>query len=259
MTIRYAPAKLVIVTVPKSGSTTLIAAFLMLVGVVKENPRQFLRSPESITLFQQHGLEIKPMSASDIKRLQEEFRDFYFVTVMRDPAQRLLSGYLNKINRYCKRFALPIYLWGRLRQLFSNPSLWGDINCCNRYMRQFLSFEAFVAGLERHGIGWDSHFALQTEASAAGLINFQEVIHLEALDSALADLLARRGVERKILEPLKDMPHLNVTDDDDRQSLLTDSMKKRIASLYKRDYDFLRRFHNGLDSENPNPISGALN
>jgi len=259
LTIQYAPAKLVVVTIPKSGSTTLMAAFLMLAGFAKENPRRFMREQNSRTLVEQKGLVIKRMEPAEIKRLQAEFEDYYFVVVMRDPAKRLLSGYLNKINRYCKKFALPIYVWGRLRQFLANPSSWGDINCCNRYMRQHVSFESFVASLEQHGISWDRHFELQTIVAATETINYQEIIHLEVLDSALADLLARRGIDRGALDSLKDMGRFNATDSDNRQSLLTDSIQRRIASLYKNDYDFLRRFQNGRDSENPNPTSGALN
>lgn len=185
------------------------------------------------------------METSELKLLQSELEDYYFVTVMRDPAQRLLSGYLNKINRYCKRFARPIYLWGKLRQFLSGPNAWGDINCCNRYMRQLVSFERFVAGLERHGTDWDRHFSPQTALAETSLINYQEVIYLEVLDSALTDLLAKRGLEPEVLDRLHNLPRFNSTKRDTVQAPLTDSLLKRITALYKADYEFLDRWQIG--------------
>ncbi len=241
VTIRYTPARLVITTIPKSGSTTLIATFLVLAGFGSENPWHFIRERGAASRLAEHGLTIKAMRIEEVKHLQKEFGDYYFATVMRDPAQRLVSGYFNKINRYCKRFARPIYFWGKLRQFLQGPSSWGDINCGNYYMRQFVRFEDFLAGLEQHGTGWDKHFAPQSILAGTKKINYQDLIRLEKLDTSLTDLLAMRGIDSMSLEKLRALQRFNVTEDTNRKTLLTNSILKRIEDLYQIDYCLLQR------------------
>lgn len=240
MTIRFDPARLVVTAVPKSGSTTLIAAFLVLTGYREEYPRRFLRMPGSEALLAERGLVITRMALSELNKLQSELTDYRFVTVMRDPAERLLSGYFNKINRYCKRYARLTYLWGKLRQFFAGPTAWGDINYGNRFMRARVSFDRFVAGLERHGIAWDNHFALQTHLAGTQFVAYQEIVALESLDTSLRDLLVQRGMDAKLLAPLSELPRFNATgSENDRQLLLNGSLRARIEDLYRKDYEFL--------------------
>ncbi|MGD9916812.1 MAG: sulfotransferase family 2 domain-containing protein [Paenirhodobacter sp.] len=243
LTIRFDPARLILVVIPKSGSTTLISAFLILAGLGEQaaTPRQFRRSEGSAALMAERGLAIDAIEREALAQLRSDLPDYRFVTVMRDPAQRFLSGYFSKINRFCKRFAKPVYYWGKLCQAFEGPKAWGDVNRGNAHMLRHVSFERFVAGFEEHGTEWDSHFALQSRMIGLAEIGYDRVIPLETLDADLPRILAELGVAPEVLARLTEMPRMNRTakDGDGRQALLTPEMRARIAALYREDYDSL--------------------
>jgi hypothetical protein len=189
------------------------------------------------------GLVINKLDAEEILKLRELYPDYLFVTVMRDPAERLVSGYFSKINRFCKKFARPLYAWGKLRQLLAGPTAWGDVNVGNRYMRKFISFDEFVAALEFYGTDWDAHFALQSKLNGIAQVNYDQVIRLESLDTDLLVLLKERGLPAETLSRLQSIPRLNKTGSSEKegQSLLTSQLQKRIAAIYRQDYEHLER------------------
>ena len=241
--IHYAPAKLVVVLVPKCGSTTMIAAFLTLAGLGAHVPtaRNFIRSDEGKAQMRAAGLEVRPARFTELAQMQQNDPTYRFMTVLRDPTQRFVSGYFSKINRYAKRFARGAYLWGKLRQALSGPGAWPHIEQANRHIRKLIPFEQFVEGMERHGTEWDSHFRPQGRIVEQDLIRYDRVLMLETLDEALIPTLQDLGFGTAELEVLKTLPRKNPTKTSQatRGQLLTPDLRERIARRYQDDLRFL--------------------
>ena len=239
VTIRYTPARLVIVTAPKVGSTTLLSTFVTLAGFGTEgasDPRKFLRGPGNMDKVREAGLFVEDLSVEEIANLQAQSPDDAFVAIMRDPTLRLVSGYFNKMNRYCKRFNKPVYTLGKFRQFLAGPRYWDDINCGNKHMRKRVPIEDFVATFEQNGTDWDGHFASQSLMNGIGKISYDRVILLNELDDALPRLLAERGVSADALAELPTLPRLNsVSGSGAFANALSPGLKARIADLYKED------------------------
>lgn len=241
--IHYAPAKLVVVLVPKCGSTTMIAAFLTLAGLGAHVPtaRNFIRSDEGKAQMRAAGLEVRSARFTELAQMQESDPAYRFLTVLRDPTQRFVSGYFSKINRCAKRFARRAYLWGKLRQALSGPGAWPHIEQANRQIRKLIPFEQFVSGMERHGTEWDSHFRPQGQIIGRELIRYDRVLMLETLDEALIPALQGLGLGSAQLMALESLPRKNPTKTPQakRGHLLTPDLQSRIARLYQDDLRFL--------------------
>ena len=241
--IHYAPAKLVVVLVPKCGSTTMIAAFLTLAGLGAHvsNARSFIRSSKGIAQMRAAGLEIRPMPFAELAQMQQSDPSYRVLTVLRDPTQRFLSGYFSKINRYAKRFDRGAYLWGKLRQGLRGPGAWPHIEQANRHIRKLITFDQFVSGMEQNGTEWDSHFRPQGQIIRQELIRYDRVLMLETLDEALVPALHDMGFSKSQLAALDSLPRKNPTQtsQSSRGQLLTPELRSRIARLYQDDLRFL--------------------
>lgn len=241
-TIKYDPARLVVVSSPKVGTTTLIGTFLSAAGFVDNvsNPRGFLRSGETEAKARAAGLTIRERPTREVIQMRAELQDYEFVLVVRDPVQRLVSGYRNKTNRYCKRFLKPAYYYGKLRQFMKGPPEWSDINCGNSYMRRFISLEEFVGGLEEHGTEWDNHFAQQTGLAGVDQINYEHVIRLEELDARLPEILAGRGLSGEALSRVSTTKRFNSTSGAGKPGAsIPQELVARIKALYEEDCVYL--------------------
>jgi hypothetical protein len=241
-TVLYKPARLMVVTSPKVGSTTILSIFVTLAGFEEhaKDPRKFLRMDSSAEKLADKGLTMVDMTAKEIADVREAHPDYTFVGVMRDPTQRLVSGYFNKINRFAKRFAKPVYFWGKLRQILAGPPKWDDINVGNGHMQKFISIEQFVSGMEEHGTEWDNHFALQSRMTGMKDVRYEHVLLLEDLNRVLPDILADCGVDAQDLARLPGVPRLNaVKGSRDFASTLGPDLQARIKALYQEDYDWL--------------------
>ena len=244
-TIQYAPARLVIVTTPKVGSTTLISAFLTLAGFETHarDPRKSLRVSGINKQLKNKGLVIEGRNAENIARLRDDHPDYTFVVVMRDPIRRLVSGYLNKINRYCKLFSKQLYWWGKFRQFLEGPRSWGDVNRGNSYMRQFITSEDFVNRLQKTGTEWDKHFGIQSRMNGIKMIRYDRVLLLRELDQELPGVLADCGVPSEDITRLKWLPRHNpAKGSKELAQSSSPEMLALIKSLYQEDFDSLKEY-----------------
>lgn len=247
-TIKYDPARLVVVSSPKVGSTTLIGTFLAAAGFVDtiSNPRVFLRSDDNEAKARAAGLTIEERDTDDVVQMRQDLQDYEFMLVFRDPVQRLTSAYRNKTNRYCKRFLKSAYYYGKLRQFMKGPPEWSDINCGNSYMRRFISLEEFVAGLEEHGVEWDNHYAQQTGLAAVDKITYDHIVRLEDLDASLPGILADRGLSEEALARVSSTQRFNSTSSaGSSKSAIPEELNARIKALYQDDVSYFDALDSG--------------
>jgi hypothetical protein len=241
--ISHTPSGLMAAVTPKCGSTSMISLFLHLAGLPKAaaRPRNFLRRADATAVMAAQGLTIKDGPASMIDAARRAHPELRLIGVTRDPYTRLVSGYHSKINRYTKRFARSIYILGKLGQFCEGPDAWPDGTFANRHMQRFLPFAAFVAGLERHGIGFDLHFAPQAELLDYPQHQYDHLFRLEDLQTELTPQLAAMGIEAHWLTLLSTLPRANATAAAKRHNtLLTADLRARIARLYAVDFQAFR-------------------
>jgi len=220
--ITHLPSRLLFVLTPKCGSTSLISTFLILAGLPEaaRAPRSFRRTPDSTAEMATKGLSIIDGTLADLIAARAANPGFRLLAVVRDPTDRLISNYFNKLNRYAKRHARLAYVWGKLCQLAEGPKAWPDVTRGNRHMQRLLGFEHFLSGLGRHGTEFDIHYAAQSGLLGLQQLTYDRLFRLETLDQDLLPGLAASGMPPECLDRLTALPRMNRTREDPRQSTL---------------------------------------
>lgn len=181
------------------------------------------------------GLEAVAIADDAIDAFVRRHRGYRFFTVVRDPYGRCLSGYGQQVRRYAKRFRRLAFARAKLAR-FISPRLPGDETNPHRVVTETLhrtiSFPEFVAGLRRHGIGFDPHFDLQSRVVRLGRVPYDGLVRMENLAEGLrpyfsgADDLAR-------------IPACNVTRSGQAVDRLTPELRLAVHTLYEPDFSAL--------------------
>lgn len=240
--IEFTPARLMHVALPKTGSTSLMACYLMMAGLAgsPDAVRPFLRSKDNKAVLRKAGLVFRRVDAAKLAQLREERPDWALLATVRNPYDRALSNWFSKINRYTKRFAPGLYAYGKLRQFLSGPRGWPDIGFANRPMQARLPFPAFLDGLIRHGIDFDNHFRQQADLLSIDTVRYDRLFRLEEFDATFLPALQELGVPADLTRRLSAIPHSNETGSRARAAaLLTDQARHQIEMLYDRDFRLL--------------------
>jgi hypothetical protein len=211
------------VEVPKAGCGTMKAtlggmeAARMgpgLVQRVQDNPHDRLRATPFVKPFQLPSALLEEVLASP------DFRRF---TVVREPAARLLSGFIEKIGQGLKQ-SEPIV--AALAETTGRDIAPADIT-----LDEFLDV---VAGQDSRD--QDPHWRRQADHLGLGIVRYDAVIHLEDLDASwglIGDLTSTPGLQEQFF-------CRNSTGARNRmQDYYTPDLLARIAEIYARDYSEL--------------------
>lgn len=164
--------KYVYVEVPKAGCGTMKATLGALEGgrLNETHAQRFIEKPHNGV---KSGAHVRPYQLpSDL--LEEVFasKEFNRFTVVRDPGSRVLSGYLEKIQQ-------------GLRQSEEIS------NALNGKPAADISFEEFLSVIaHQDSRDQDPHWRRQADHIGIGIIDFNEIIHLENLNDSW-DLVAQ--------------------------------------------------------------------
>ena len=213
----------VYVEVPKAGCGTMKAtlggmeAARMnpgLVQRVQEAPHNRLAATPFVKPFQ-----LPP----DLLEQVFTSRDYRRFTVVREPASRLLSGFIEKIGQGLKQ-SVPIV--DALRERTGR-----DIPPADITLDEFL--DVISAQESRHQ---DPHWRRQADHLGLGIVDYDAVIHLEELDASwgrIADLTSTPGLQEEFFCK-------NSTGARNRmQDYYTPALLDRVAEVYARDYEAL--------------------
>lgn len=168
--------------VPKAGCGTMKATLgaveaarlnASAVARVQENPHDRTRMTPFVKPYQ-----LPPDLLEDVLRGRKWTR----FTVVREPAARLLSGYLEKVRQGLKQRE-PIY--AALAEQGRAPERAEDIS--------FADFVDVVAAMPSRQ--QDPHWRRQTDHLGLGIIDYDAVIHLEELDSSWPRIAELVGVD----------------------------------------------------------------
>ena len=236
------PCRLVYRPLPKCASTTMYGLLARLGGVKagpRANPRRLLPLVDGLTKPGRGGSYevIWPLDeAAD--RLGEAYRGYTVFSVIRDPFDRTLSNYHNKLNRFARRFAPSVYWGGYLGPVFNgrSPLVFAERI---RWMQRTISFDQFVEVLGEQGIAWDSHFDLQVRLLGGDRISYDHLLPLESLASGLQGLLAGRGSAAVLASLTNDLGRLNASGSRPSDAAWTARTRSLVAKMYDTDFQRL--------------------
>lgn len=205
------PARLIAVGLPKCGSSSLVEMFLRLSGYDPQ-PQQIrslaVRERKSGGLARA-GMEFHQAFPADIRPITAANPDYFRFSVIREPGARIHSAYFNKLNRYTKAHRKGVFLLGLLKQLVSGPQGWKSVEVGNRFAHRFISFEEFLAELERLGPAIDPHFDLQTRLLDFDNLSYHRLLRLDEMQAEMVPMLRDIGVAADLLARIETMPRAN--------------------------------------------------
>jgi hypothetical protein len=178
---------------------------------VQDSPHNRLNATPFVKPFQ------LPPSLLEEVLTSPEYRRF---TVVREPAARLLSGYIEKIGQGLKQ-SEPIV--AALKE-----STGRDVAAADITLDQFLD----VIG-DQESRDQDPHWRRQADHIGLGIVPYDAVIHLEELDASwarIAELTSTPGLQEQFF-------CRNSTGARNRmQDYYTPELLERVAEVYARDY-----------------------
>jgi hypothetical protein len=210
----------VYVEVPKAGCGTMKATLGGMeaarlnpgfVERVQANPHDRMKATPFVKPFQLPPAMLEEVLAGP------KFRRF---TVVRDPATRVLSGYLEKILQGLKQ-SEPIVT--ALTELTGEAIAAQDIT-----FSQFLDVVQYQTPREQ-----DPHWRIQTAHLNIGVINYDAIIHLEQLDQSWSTIAELTGVA----DLQEQFFCRNATHAGSRASdMYTPELREQVARMYASDY-----------------------
>ena len=234
----FEPTRMVYVLTPKCGSSSVVAAFATMSGLEgREMGRSFAWKANADGRLTKLGLIMRQMKPGEVRGLRDRYPDYRFLGNIRAPYARAVSNYFSKINRYSKHFDRTTYVLGKLGHLFQGPGTWSDGRVANGFMQRRIGFEDMLAGLTRHGINFDSHFAQQSDLLQLNHMRYDRLLRLETLDEVFPEAMAEFGLPAGMLARLGAVPHGNSSRyRGNEAALLTDATRAKIRSLYPDDF-----------------------
>jgi len=240
--IIHQPSRILYVLTPKCGSSSMVNIFLTMAGFDPRDRaiRKLATQAAADGRLAARGLSFSVTDTAGVLAARARYPDHRLLANIRNPYDRVLSNYYNKLNRYTKANARGIFYYGKLRQLLEGPSAWPRVARGNAYMQRHISFQQMLDGLEQLGPGFDAHYALQSELLALDRLRYDRLFPLESLEGDFRSAMADYGLPEEMLDRVKSLPRNNATSYAGRQSvLMTDMAKATIARIYARDFEQL--------------------
>lgn len=182
-------------------------------------------------------------SAVALPGFVQRYAGYLWFSVVREPYARLKSNYFNKLNRYARQCEPMVYLLAYVRQALAGRAVWRpgyeeDRAAC---MQARIPFPRFVSGLREHGIGWDKHFAAQSELLRTDVIPYHRLVRMEQLADGLRDVAAAAGAAAAAAPALDALKRLNRSSaaSADDADIWTSATRQIVADLYRRDFETL--------------------
>ncbi len=193
--------------------------------------------PGRVNQLPQHGMRREFLTLDQGIALQQQNPDYAWVTVVRNPFERALSNYFNKMNVFCKAYHPSVYYYGKLRKLLRGPSAWRYNQHSLAAMRDQLSFDQTLQTLVERGTDFDDHFTPQTNHIGFGNITFDHVLRVDKLNEQLPQLLDAYGLKQAKKQVDSSVPRKNTSRyGKDRDQYFTEEAIRLIRQLYAEDF-----------------------
>lgn len=228
---------LCMVLTPKVASTTMLKFAISLCGVEigERNARKYAR--KEAKNLEDRGLVQLNIPSSTLCEFAEQYTNYKWIAVTRNPYSRVISGYKSKVQRYAREFQFSTYIWTGLIKTLKGPKSWDDSRVHAVEVAKRISFFEFLNGLKRHGLNWNGHFQLQTCQLALPEMRYDFIIKQEELDEGVRLVAQSVGVSG---DSIPSLSYTNVSSDRkfDKDSLSVEE-RELVWQLYKKDFDLL--------------------
>jgi len=229
--------RLIYVPNPKAASSSIYKVMLTLAGVDLSIPaRKAFRSDRLSAGIRQAGVENVIVDAAKIGHYRKAHPDYFWFSFVRNPYDRVVSNYNNKLNRYAAEFVRNAYLVAKLKQIARGPRAWQSHLVCVDYLKRMISFDAYVRGLDEHGIDFDQHFRQQSRILRLANVGYDFIGKVEdfAKDIRTVAEAAKGG------GGLDDgaLPRENASRQDKRpDEFFTPELRDIVHRLYRPDFE----------------------
>jgi hypothetical protein len=233
------PGGLLYVLLPKCGSSSVVSLFLTMAGLDPQDRRvrELAYAAAGDGRLARAGLQFSKTDTEGVIAARKAHPEYRLIANVRNPYDRVLSNYYNKLNRYAKAHARGVFLYGKWRQLLEGPKAWPLVARGNAHMQAKLSFQQMLDGLERLGPDFDGHYARQTGLLGLDRLRYDRLLRLETLDADFRAAMAELGLPGDMLARLKAMPHANRSAyEGSTDALLTPEARASIARIYAEDF-----------------------
>ncbi|MEO6299022.1 MAG: sulfotransferase family 2 domain-containing protein [Paracoccaceae bacterium] len=236
------PGGIFYVLLPKCGSSSVVSMFLTMAGLAPKDRavRDLARAAVEDGRLAKAGMQFIKTDRQGVLAARAAHPEHRLIANVRNPYDRILSSYYNKLNRYTKAFSKGIYAYGKARQLLEGPKSWRLVARGNAHMQTKLSFQGMLDGLERLGPDFDGHFARQSDMLSLNTLTYDRLLRLETFDADFRNAMADLGLPAEMLARLKAMNHSNQSNyKASVDALLTPQAKASIARIYAQDFSGL--------------------
>ncbi len=233
------PGGILYVLLPKCGSSSVVSMFLTMAGLDPQDRRvrELANAAQGDGRLARAGLQFRKTDTAGVIAARKAHPAHRLIANVRNPHDRVLSNYYNKLNRYTKAHAKGIFVYGKFRQLLEGPKAWPLVARGNAHMQSRLSFQQMLAGLERFGPDFDGHYARQSGLLALDRLQYDRLLRLETLDADFRIAMAELGLPGEMLARLKTLPHSNKTAyAGSVDALLTPEARATISRIYADDF-----------------------
>lgn len=197
--------------IPKAANSTVLASL----ACVENTGIEF--NEEAMQAYKDSGFVCpSKLSASGVKRLVDSYFKFTFV---RDPFDRIVSAYLDKVARN----SAPDHFDAVIESRIGKPR-------GAKY-----AFEEFVDYLEAGGVTDNAHWARQVDLICIPVEKLDFIGRVETLEADLFRVLKKLGSSRAEISSFR--PH--ITSREDESSRHFEKFKDRLCEIYRVDFESL--------------------
>lgn len=173
-----------------------------------------------------------------VARVLRRYDGYRTCSVIRDPFDRTVSNYHNKLNRFARRFAPALYAASYVGPVVSPPYRITSVARI-RWLQRHISFESFVERLGSAGVAWDVHFRPQVQLLALDELRYDRLIPMETLLDGLRELLAGRDSTGRVHDALGHLGRWNSSSGLRDGDPWTPRTRDIVGSLYAADLRLL--------------------
>lgn len=235
------PCRLIYRPIPKCASTTMYSLLAALGtppgGGRAGNPRHVLPLVRGEPRPGRGGSYEAAVPLDAVTATLRRYEGYRIFSVIRDPFDRTVSNYHNKLNRFAKHFSTALYTASYVAPLVSPPHALGSDDRI-RWLQRHISFDRFVDRLRTAGVDWDVHFRPQVRLLALDLVAYDRLIPMESLAAGLRDLLASDPEPARGAAALAQLGRWNATASRDHDPWTSRTLGI-VAAIYAADLDRL--------------------
>jgi hypothetical protein len=187
----------------------------------------------------------------DLLALVKELGKPYFrMLFVRNPYDRLLSAYLNKLGGVTKKGEIaPLYrpVLRQMKQYLQREGISTIKNTLN------ITFEEFVEFIFRNGVAQlDQHFWLQSDIACLDIIDYDYIGRFEQLESDANEALSKLGVKEPFPSAGETQVMQTRASEKMKQYYRAENLYEKVYEVYRPDFDLL-----GYDPGDHPPLAGT--